>query len=53
MTLSADEIVQLSKRYTLYDWSAQSKVAPMAVDRAEGVYFYGATARATSTSTPS
>ena len=41
MTLSADEIVQLSKRYTLYDWSAQSKVAPMAVDRAEGVYFYG------------
>jgi taurine--2-oxoglutarate transaminase len=41
MTLSADEIVQLSKRYTLYDWSAQSKIAPMAVDRAEGVYFYG------------
>jgi taurine--2-oxoglutarate transaminase len=41
MTLSANEIVELSKRYTLYDWSAQSKVAPMAVDRAEGVYFYG------------
>ena len=39
--LSADEIVQLSKRYTLYDWQAQSKAAPMAVDRAEGVYFYG------------
>ena len=41
MTLSADEIVQLSKRYTLYDWSAQSKVVPMAIERAEGVYFYG------------
>jgi len=41
MPLSADEIVALSKRYTLYDWSAQSKVAPMAIDRAEGVYFYG------------
>jgi taurine--2-oxoglutarate transaminase len=40
MTLSADEIVELSKRYTLYDWSAQSKVAPMAIDHAEGVYFY-------------
>ena len=40
MTLSAEEIVDLSKRYTLYDWSAQSKIAPMAIDRAEGVYFY-------------
>jgi taurine---2-oxoglutarate transaminase len=40
VTLSAEEIVELSKRYTLYDWSAQSKVAPFAVDHAEGVYFY-------------
>ena len=40
MTLSAEEIVELSKRYTLYDWSAQSKLAPLAVDHAEGVYFY-------------
>jgi taurine---2-oxoglutarate transaminase len=40
VTLSAEEIVQLSKRYTLYDWSAQSKVAPLAVDHAEGVYFF-------------
>jgi len=39
MTLSADEIVQLSKRYTLFDWSAQSKILPMPVDHAEGVYF--------------
>ena len=38
--MSADEIVQLSKRYTLYDWSAQSKILPMPVDRAEGVYFH-------------
>jgi taurine--2-oxoglutarate transaminase len=41
MTLSADEIVALAKRYTLFDWSAQGTIAPMAVDRAEGVYFYG------------
>ncbi|MDP9299953.1 MAG: aminotransferase class III-fold pyridoxal phosphate-dependent enzyme [Actinomycetota bacterium] len=40
MTLSAEEIVELSRRYTLFDWSAQSKLAPMAVDHAEGVYFY-------------
>src|SRR5204863_9787144 len=35
------EIVELSRRYTLFDWQAQSKVAPIAVDRAEGVYFWG------------
>jgi hypothetical protein len=36
--LSADEIVELSKRYTLHDWQAQRAVAPMAVERAEGIY---------------
>jgi taurine---2-oxoglutarate transaminase len=40
VTLSAEKIVELSKRYTLYDWSAQSKVAPLAVDHAEGVHFF-------------
>jgi len=40
MTLSGEEIVALARRYTLYDWSAQSRVLPMAVERAEGVYFY-------------
>ncbi|HEX9300004.1 MAG TPA: aminotransferase class III-fold pyridoxal phosphate-dependent enzyme [Actinomycetota bacterium] len=40
MTLSGEEIVELSRRYTLYDWSAQSKIAPMSVDHAEGVYFF-------------
>jgi taurine--2-oxoglutarate transaminase len=38
--LSGDEIVELSKRYTMYDWQAQSKAMPMAVERAEGVYFF-------------
>jgi taurine--2-oxoglutarate transaminase len=38
--LSADEIVELSRQYTLYDWSAQSTVTPIPVDHAEGVYFY-------------
>jgi len=40
VTLSGEEIVELSRRHTLFDWSAQSRVAPMAVDHAEGVYFY-------------
>ena len=38
--MSAEEIVSLSKRHTLFDWQAQSKVAPLAVERAEGVHFY-------------
>jgi taurine---2-oxoglutarate transaminase len=38
--MNADEIVALSRRYTLYDWQAQANVNPIPVDRAEGVYFY-------------
>jgi taurine--2-oxoglutarate transaminase len=38
-SLSAEEIVERSRRYTLYDWQAQSKVMPMPVASAEGVYF--------------
>jgi taurine--2-oxoglutarate transaminase len=38
--LSAEEIVDWSKRYTLYDWAAQTAVNPIPVERAEGVYFY-------------
>ena len=40
--LSAAEIVELSKRYTLFDWVAQSKSSPLAVSSASGVYFTGA-----------
>ncbi len=39
-TLSAEEVVALSKQYSLYEWSAQSHVDPIPVDHAEGVYFY-------------
>jgi taurine--2-oxoglutarate transaminase len=38
--LSAEEIVELSRRYTLYEWSAQSAVDPLPVDHAKGVYFW-------------
>ena len=39
-SMTAEEIVSLSRQYTLYEWSAQGAVDPIAVDRAEGVYFY-------------
>jgi taurine--2-oxoglutarate transaminase len=38
--MTAEEIVALSRQYTLYEWSAQNAVDPIAVERAEGVYFY-------------
>jgi taurine--2-oxoglutarate transaminase len=39
-SLTQDEIVALSKRHSLYEWSAQGAVDPIPVARAEGVYFY-------------
>jgi taurine--2-oxoglutarate transaminase len=38
--LSTQEIVDLCKAHTLYEWSAQSKVDPIPVARAKGIYFY-------------
>src|SRR5437868_674480 len=38
--LSGEEIVALCRQYTLYEWTAQSTVDPIAVDHARGVYFY-------------
>ena len=39
-SMTAEEIVALSRKHTLYEWSAQSAVDPIPVERAEGVYFY-------------
>src|SRR3954464_9951739 len=38
--MTSEEIVELSRANTLYEWSAQSAADPIPVDRAEGVYFY-------------
>ena len=38
--MTGDEIVALSRRHTLYEWSAQAKVDPIPVARAKGVYFW-------------
>jgi taurine--2-oxoglutarate transaminase len=39
-TMSGSEIVSLSRKHTLYEWSAQSKVDPIPVARSKGIYFY-------------
>src|SRR5947208_6212500 len=39
-TMTGDEMIALSKKHTLYEWSAQSKVDPIPVERAKGIYFW-------------
>ncbi|MBW8011531.1 MAG: aminotransferase class III-fold pyridoxal phosphate-dependent enzyme [Chloroflexi bacterium] len=41
-TMTAEEIVQSSKKYTFFSWAVQSEVNPIPIDRAEGVYFWDA-----------
>jgi len=38
--MTGREIVDLSRKHTLYEWSAQSKVDPIPVASAKGIYFY-------------
>lgn len=38
--MTGDAMVEMCKRYTMYEWSVQSKMDPIPVARAEGVYFY-------------
>jgi taurine---2-oxoglutarate transaminase len=38
--MTGDEMIALSKKHTLFEWSAQSKVDPIAVARAKGIYFW-------------
>src|SRR3954464_14350644 len=39
-TMSGEEIVDLCRRHTIFEWSAQSAVQPIPVARAKGVYFW-------------
>ena len=39
-TMTGEEIVEISKKHTLFEWSAQSKVDPIPVARAKGIYFW-------------
>lgn len=38
--MAGPEMVELCKRHTMYEWSVQSKIDPIPVARAEGVYFW-------------
>jgi len=37
--LSGEEIVALCRKHTFFEWSPQTKVDPIPVARAQGVYF--------------
>ena len=38
--MTGEEIVALSKKHTIFEWSAQQAVDPIPVARAQGVYFW-------------
>ncbi len=38
--MTGEDIVALSRKHTIYEWSAQSKVDPIPVARAKGIYFW-------------
>jgi taurine--2-oxoglutarate transaminase len=40
VSMSGDEIVALSKKHTIFEWSAQAAFDPIPVARAKGVYFW-------------
>src|ERR1041385_8880438 len=39
-TMSGEEMIALSRRHTIYEWSVQSAVDPIPVARAKGIYFW-------------
>src|SRR5258707_9302931 len=39
-SLSGAEIVELCRRHTLFEWSAQAAVDPIPVERSKGIYFW-------------
>src|SRR5437588_13111241 len=39
-SMTGQEIVDLTKKHTLFEWSAQSKVDPIPVAKAKGIYFW-------------
>src|SRR6266852_3390654 len=40
--MTAEEIVSLTKRHTIFSWSAQASVNPIPMVRGEGIYFWDA-----------
>ena len=40
VTMTGDEIIALSKKHTIFEWSAQNAADPIPVARAKGAYFW-------------
>ena len=40
ISMTGQEIVDLTKKHTLFEWSAQAKVDPIPVAKAKGIYFW-------------
>lgn len=38
--METQEMIDLCKKHSMYSWSANAKVSPMPVERAEGIYLY-------------
>jgi len=39
-TMTGDEMIAMSRKHTLFEWSAQAHVDPIPVARAKGVHFW-------------
>src|SRR4051812_33920369 len=44
-SLSAEEIVRLSKQHSIFEWSAQAAVNPIPMAKAKGIYFWDASGK--------
>jgi taurine--2-oxoglutarate transaminase len=40
MTMTGEEMVALCRKHSIYEWSAQTKVDPIPVARAQGIHFW-------------
>jgi taurine--2-oxoglutarate transaminase len=38
--MTGEEMIALSKKHTLFEWSAQGPVDPLPIERAKGIYFW-------------
>jgi taurine---2-oxoglutarate transaminase len=38
--METQEMIEMCKKHTLYTWAATGNVAPLAIERAEGIYLY-------------
>lgn len=38
--MNSEEMIKLCKQHTMYSWSANDAVAPLPIERAEGIYMY-------------